>query len=57
MSWADMTDTESPAMPPLVDESDHGELGDEHTECDANSDFLYMEDMEEEEDDSSFLPH
>lgn len=57
MSWANMMGTESPFVPPMLDDLDHRELGDGDAEFDANSDFLNMVDIEEEEDDSleSFL--
>uniref|UniRef100_G3Q9M2 Uncharacterized protein n=1 Tax=Gasterosteus aculeatus TaxID=69293 RepID=G3Q9M2_GASAC len=52
LPWADMMDAESPEMPPLFDL----ELGPggEDAEGDANSDLLDVDDMEEEEDDSTF---
>lgn len=56
LSWADMMDAESPVMTPLFEGLDQGLLGDEDAECDANSDFLDMGDMEEEEDDDSSFP-
>ncbi|XP_035985652.1 uncharacterized protein LOC118559064 [Fundulus heteroclitus] len=52
-SWADMMEEEYPSMPPLFEGlTDSGKL--DETEGDSNSDLLELEDMEEEEDDSTF---
>ena len=53
-SWADMMDAESPEMPPLFEELLELEPGGEDAEGDANSDLLDMDDMEDEEEDSTF---
>ncbi|XP_077949128.1 uncharacterized protein LOC120812025 [Gasterosteus aculeatus] len=53
-SWADMMDAESTEMPPLFEELLELELGGEDAEGDANSDLLDVDDIEEEEDDSTF---
>lgn len=55
-SWADMIDTESPVLPPLFNNLDHGELGNEDAEWNADSDLLDMVDMKEGEDDTAFPP-
>lgn len=48
-------DSESPDLSLLFDDINHGELGEEDAEGDANSDFLDLVDIEkEDEDDSSF---
>ncbi|XP_077961988.1 uncharacterized protein LOC144410249 [Gasterosteus aculeatus] len=49
-----MMDAESPEMPPLFEELLELEPGGEDAEGDANSDLLDVDDMEEEEDDSTF---
>ncbi len=54
MSWADMIEAESPDMPPLFEELLEVEPGCEEAEGHANSDLLDIEEMEDEEDDSTF---
>lgn len=49
-----MMDAESPEMPPLFKDLLELEPGGEDAEGDANSDLLDVDDMEEEEDDSTF---
>ncbi|XP_075948857.1 uncharacterized protein LOC142951249 [Anarhichas minor] len=53
-SWADMMDAECREIPPLFEGLLDVEPGCEDAEGDANSDFLEMDDTEEEEDDSTF---
>lgn len=53
-SWVDMMDADSRELPLLFEELLDVGPGCEDTEGDANSDFLDMDEMEEEEDDSTF---
>ncbi|XP_034564504.1 uncharacterized protein LOC117830473 [Notolabrus celidotus] len=54
MDWATIMETDSPVMPPLFEELLDLERGEEDAEDDANSDLLDLNEMEDEEDDSTF---
>lgn len=58
-SWADMMEAESLDMPPLFEgllTQEEGDLGDEDTEGDTNSDLLDLDMGDEEEEDRSLFP-
>lgn len=52
--WSDLMADEPSEMPPLFEDLLEGEPGAEDAEGDANSDLLDMDEMDEEEDDTTF---
>ncbi|XP_034567334.1 uncharacterized protein LOC117832353 [Notolabrus celidotus] len=54
MDWATIMETDSPVMPPLFEELLDLERGEEDAEGGANSDLLDLNEMVDEEDDSTF---